>query len=81
MEIMNKLMVAFVFALFASPSSIFACAGDKCVSCKMRDASSQALEMMPGFLTSHAGLLLGMALGAFVVAVSLSRQAHLAGRI
>ena len=77
---MKKLMVAFIAGIFSAPASIFACVGDKCVSCKMRDASSQALEMMPGFLTNHAGLLFGMAAGAVVVAVSLSRQAQLTGR-
>ncbi len=66
-------MTAVTLAILSSPVSAFACDGS--IKCAMRNAPRQALHMLPGFLSTHAGLLLGMVLSAVVLGVIFRREA------
>ena len=41
----------------------------------MRNAPRQALHMLPGFLSTHAGLLIGLVLSGVVLGVIFRREA------
>src|SRR6266542_103235 len=70
---MKRIMTAVTLAILSSPVSAFACDGS--IKCAMRNAPRQALHMLPGFLSTHAGLLLGMVLSAVVLGVIFRREA------
>ncbi len=69
---MKKLIVPILTTVLASSSTTFACDGS--VRCVMRQTPRQVAEMLPGFLANHAGLLIGMALFAVFIGISLSRR-------
>ena len=66
-------MTAVTLAILSSPVSAFACDGS--IKCAMRNAPRQALHMLPGFLSTHAGLLIGLVLSAVVLGVIFRREA------
>ena len=71
---MKEILVAASAAILTSPLPASACDGS--ISCAMRSAPRQMLRMLPGFLTTHAGLLIGIVLGAVVVSVVFRREAE-----
>ncbi len=72
---MKRIMTAVTLAILSSPVSAFACDGS--IKCAMRNAPRQALHMLPGFLSTHAGLLIGLVLSAIVVGLIFRREAEL----
>ncbi len=71
---MKKILSATAAAIMASPLSAFACDGS--IRCAMRNGPRQMLQMLPGFLSTHAGLLIGVAISAVVIAVVFRREAE-----
>ena len=71
---MKKLLSAVSVAILASPLSALACDGS--IRCAMRSAPRQMLHMLPGFLSTHAGLLIGVLISAIFVAVVSRREAE-----
>jgi hypothetical protein len=71
---MKKLLSAVSVAILASPLSALACDGS--IRCAMRSAPRQMLHMLPGFLSTHAGLLIGVLISAILVAVVSRREAE-----
>jgi hypothetical protein len=70
---MKKILSAFTAATLAFPLSALACDGS--ITCAMRAAPRQMLHLLPGFFSTHAGLLIGIALGAAVIATVSRREA------
>jgi hypothetical protein len=62
---MKKRLTLPIGLLFASSVSTLACDGS--VRCAIRNAPRQVVENFPGFLSNHAGLLIGAAIAAVVV--------------
>ena len=61
-----------------APLTAFACDGPtKCVSCTLRDAPREVVQMLPGFLSTHAGLLVAIVIGAVAIGVAFRREAEL----
>jgi hypothetical protein len=75
---MKRLLLLISIAVVASPASTFACNGS--ITCAVRQAPRQIVEMLPGFFSAHAGLLAGAATSAIIVGLSLSRRARAAVR-
>jgi hypothetical protein len=71
---MKRILTAITLAILSSPLPAFACDGS--IKCAMRNAPRQALHMLPGFLSTHAGLLIGLVLGAIVVGLIFLREAE-----
>jgi len=71
---MKKLLSAVSVAILASPISALACDGS--IRCAMRSAPRQVLHMLPGSLSTHAGLLVGVVISAMVAAVVFRREAE-----
>jgi hypothetical protein len=71
---MKKILAAATAAILASPVSAFACDGS--IRCAMRNGPRQMLQMLPGFLSTHAGLLIGVVVSAAVIAVVFRREAE-----
>ncbi len=71
---MKKIFAAATAAILASPLSTFACDGS--IRCVMRNGPRQMLQMLPGFLSTHAGLLVGVVISAAVAAVVFRREAE-----
>jgi hypothetical protein len=71
---MKKILAVTTVAILASPLSAFACDGS--IRCAMRNAPRQILHMLPGFLSNHAGLLIGIVISAAVIAVVSRREAE-----
>ncbi len=69
---MKRIFTAVSLAVLSSPISAFACNGS--IKCAMKNAPRQALHMLPGFLATHAGLLIGMALSAVAIGVLFRRE-------
>ena len=64
-----------------APLSAFACDGPtKCVSCKVRDVPWDVIQMLPGFLSTHVGLLVGVIIGALAIAIAFRREPELIQR-
>jgi hypothetical protein len=72
---MKRIGTAVTLAILSSPLPAFACDGS--IKCAMRNAPRQALHMLPGFLSSHAGLLIGMVISTVVVGIVFRREAEL----
>jgi len=72
---MKRIVTSVAAAMLSSPLPAFACDGS--IKCAMRNAPRQALHMLPGFLSTHAGLLIGLVLGAMVVGLIFRREAEL----
>lgn len=71
---MKKIFAAATAAILTSPLSAFACDGS--IRCAMRSAPRQMLHMLPGFLSTHAGLLIGVVVSTAVIAVVSRREAE-----
>jgi hypothetical protein len=71
---MKKILSAATAALLTSPLTASACDGS--IRCAMRNAPRQMLHMLPGFLSTHAGLLIGVVISAAVIAVVIRREAE-----
>jgi hypothetical protein len=69
---MKKILAAATAAILASPLSAFACDGS--IRCAMRNGPRQMLQMLLGFLSTHAGLLIGVVISAAVIAVVFHRE-------
>jgi hypothetical protein len=69
---MKKILAAATAAIMACPLSAFACDGS--IRCAMRNSPRQMLQMLPGFLSTHAGLLIGVVISAAVIAVVFRRE-------
>ncbi len=72
---MKRIVTSVAAAMLSSPLPAFACDGS--IKCAMRNAPRQALHMLPGFLSTHAGLLIGLVLSAIVVGLIFRREAEL----
>jgi hypothetical protein len=70
---MKRIMTAVMLAILSLPLPAFACDGS--IRCAMRNGPRQMLQMLPGFLSTHAGLLIGAVISAAVIAVVFRRQA------
>jgi mannitol-specific phosphotransferase system IIBC component len=72
---MKRIMTAVTLAILSSPLPAFACDGS--IKCAIRNAPRQALHMLPGFLSTHAGLLIGIVVSIVVVGIVFRREAEL----
>ncbi len=72
---MKRIVTSVAAGMLSSPLPAFACDGS--IKCAMRNAPRQALHMLPGFLSTHAGLLIGLVLSAIVVGLIFRRDAEL----
>ncbi len=70
---MKRIVTSVAAGMLSSPLPAFACDGS--IKCAMRNAPRQALHMLPGFLSTHAGLLIGLVLSAVVLGVIFRREA------
>ena len=71
---MKKIVSAATAAMLTSPMSALACDGS--IRCAMRNAPGQMLHMLPGFLSTHVGLFIGIVISAIVIAVVFRREAE-----
>ena len=71
---MKKFLSAAIATILASPFSASACDGS--IRCAMRNAPRQMLHILPGFFSTHAGLLIGVVISAAVIAVVVRREAE-----
>ncbi len=72
---MKRIVTSVAAGILSSPLPAFACDGS--IKCAMRNAPRQALHMLPGFLSTHAGLLIGLVLSAIVVGLIFRRETEL----
>ncbi len=72
---MKRIVTSVAAGMLSSPLPAFACDGS--IKCAMRNAPRQALHMLPGFLSTHAGLLIGLVLSAIVVGLIFRREVEL----
>ena len=72
---MKTIFASVSLAILSAPLSALACDGS--ISCAMRNTPRKVLHLLPGFLTTHAGLLIGMILSALVVGILLRREAEI----
>jgi hypothetical protein len=72
---MKRIVTSVTAGMLSLPLPAFACDGS--IKCAMRNAPQQALHMLPGFLSTHAGLLIGLVLSAIVVGLIFRREAEL----
>ena len=78
---MKRTHSAGIALMAAAPLTAMACDGPtKCVSCTLRDAPRELLQMLPGFLSTHAGLIISVLISAVGVAVILRRDSEVAPR-
>ena len=73
---MKKILSAAAAAMLTFPLPASACDGS--IRCAMRNAPGQMLHMLPGFLTTHVGLFIGIVISAIVIAVVFRREAEVA---
>jgi hypothetical protein len=71
---MKKIFSAAIAAMLTSPLPASACDGS--IRCAMRNAPRQMLHMLPGFLSTHAGVFIGVVIGAIVITVVFRREAE-----
>ena len=71
---MKKILSAATAAMLTSPLPALACDGS--IRCAMRNAPRQMLHILPGFLSTHLGLFIGVVLSAIVIAVVFPREAE-----
>jgi len=71
---MKKILSAATAAMLTSPMPALACDGS--IRCAMRNAPRQMLHILPGFLSTHLGLFIGVVLSAIVIAVTFRREAE-----
>ena len=72
---MKRIVTSVAAGMLSSPLPAFACDGS--IKCAMWNAPRQALHMLPGFLSTHAGLLIGLVLSAIVVGLIFRREVEL----
>ena len=71
---MKKILSVATATTLTSPLSGLACDGS--IRCAMRNAPRQMFHMLPGFLSTHVGLFIGVVISAIVVAVVFRREAE-----
>jgi len=71
---MKKIVSTATAAALTSPLPALACDGS--IRCAVRNAPRQMFHMLPGFFSTHAGLLIGVVISALVIAVTFRREAE-----